>query len=133
MIYAYACECGNKLERHVPLSKFSPNVDCPECGGQMGIDPVAQHRKTKGTPGAWPMESDAMGVHPAQAGEYSDYLRDKGVPTEINAEGNPILTSRLHRKRLCAVTDTYDRSAGYGDQSRVTPLPERTPRRRHGK
>jgi len=77
------------------------------------------------------MESDAAGVHPAQAKEYADYLRMKGVPTEVLPNGNPVFTSREHRKRVCAATGQYDRNAGYGDQSRTTPLPEKTPRRRH--
>ena len=132
MTYCYACKCGNKTEHSMPMSDFSKTIVCEKCGNLMGIDLVAQQYKTPGT-SCWPMESDAMGVHPAQAKEYSDYLREKGVPTEVNTEGNPILTSRHHRKLVCAATDTYDRNAGYGDQSRRTPLPERTPRRRHGR
>ncbi|MBE3088308.1 MAG: hypothetical protein IMZ71_04265 [Chloroflexi bacterium] len=84
-------------------------------------------------PGKWPMESDAAGVHPAQAKEYADYLRGKGVPTEVLPNGNPVFTSREHRKRVCAATGQYDRNAGYGDQSRTTPLPEKTPRKRFNK
>ena len=129
MTYCYSCECGNKEEMTVPMSKFTKTIKCKECGKLMGIDPAAQLKGTP-RPSCWPMESDAMGVHPAQAKEYAEYLRGKGVPTEINADGNPVLTSRHHRKRVCAVTDTYDRNAGYGDQSRQTPLPERSPRNR---
>ena len=131
MTYCYACECGRKIEKNVPMSDFAKTIKCKKCGKLMGINPAAQHRHRPSTSSCWPQESDAMGVHPAQAKEYSDYLREKGVPTEVNSEGNPILTSRGHRKRVCAVTQTYDRNAGYGDQSRQTPLPEKTPRRRH--
>lgn len=131
MIYCYACKCGNKTEISVPMSDFAKTIKCEKCGKLMGIDPVAQQGHRPNTASNWPQESDAMGVHPAQAKEYSDYLREKGVPTEINSDGNPILTSQHHRKRVCAATDTYDRNASYGDQSRQTPLPERTPRRRH--
>ena len=129
MTYCYSCECGNKTEKNVPMSDFAKTVECEKCGKLMGIDPAAQKCKTPGA-SCWPMESDAMGVHPAQAKEYSDYLKEKGVPTEINSDGNPVLTSRHHRKLVCAATDTYDRNAGFGDQSRQTPLPERTPRTR---
>lgn len=113
------------------MSKRTKTIKCGKCGKRMSRDIVSEHGHTPQTCSNWPQESDAMGVHPAQAKEYSDYLREKGVPTEINADGNPILTSRYHRKRVCAVTDTYDRDAMYGDQERQTPLPEKTPRRRH--
>lgn len=133
MTYCYACKCGNKTEKQMPMSEFSKTIVCDKCERLMGIDLVSQQGHRPNTAGAWPMESDAMGVHPAQAKEYSDYLREKGVPTEVNTEGNPVLTSQHHRKLVCAATDTYDRNAGYGDQSRRTPLPERTPRRRHAR
>ena len=132
MIYCYICQCGNKTEKNVPMSEFAEHIVCDKCGKLMGIDLRAQHCKTP-KPSCWPMESDAMGVHPAQAKEYSDFLRERGVPTEINADGNPILTSRHHRKLVCAATGQYDRNAGYGDQSRTSPMPERTPRRRHAR
>jgi hypothetical protein len=133
MVYCYACKCGNKTEKTVPMSMFAKTIICVKCKRLMGIDPAAQQGHRPNTASNWPQESDAMGVHPDQAKEYGDYLREKGVPTEINSEGNPVLTSRHHRKLVCAATDTYDRNAGYGDQSRQTPLPEKTPRRRHGR
>lgn len=111
------------------MSEFAKTIECEKCGKLMGIDPAAQQSKTPRA-SCWPMESDAMGVHPTQAKEYSDYLKKKGVPTEINSDGNPVLTSRHHRKLVCAATDTYDRNAGFGDQSRQTPLPKRSPRTR---
>lgn len=73
-------------------------------------------------PGTWPMESDACGVHPDQAKEYAAYLREKGVPTEVNSDGNPVFTSREHRKRVCAATGMYDRNAGYGDQAPINKI-----------
>jgi len=133
MIYIYTCKCGNQTEKNLLLSKFKKTCECDKCGERMGINIKAQQSNRRTTAGAWPMTSDAMGVHPAQAKEYADYLRMKGVPTEINADGNPILTSRNHRKRVCAATGQYDRNAGYGDQSRTTPLPEKTPRKRFNK
>lgn len=134
MTYCFICDsCGTKIEYQLPVSERKKEIVCANCSKLMRRDIVAEHSGRPDTPSNWPQESDAMGVHPAQAKKYSDYLRDKGVPTEINSDGNPILTSQHHRKRVCAATDTYDRNAGYGDQSRQTPLPERTPRRRHGR
>jgi len=115
MIYCYACKCGNKIEKSMPMSEFSEFTECPECGGTMGIDIAAQQNGMRDTPSNWPLESDAAGVHPDQAKEYGDYLREKGVPTEIRENGNPVFTSQRHRKLVCQATGMYDRNASYGD------------------
>jgi hypothetical protein len=99
------------------MSEFAKTITCEKCGKLMGIDPVAQQGGRRQTCSNWPMESDAAGVHPDQAKEYSDYLREKGVPTEILENGNPVFTSQHHRKRFCQATQMYDRNAGYGDAS----------------
>ena len=120
MIYCYACQCGHKLEKSIPLSEFQEHIKCPKCGGKMGIDIAAQHSGYKDVlSNNWPMASDALGVHPDQAKGYAEYLRSNGVPTEINSDGNPVLTSQKHRRDVCAATDMYDRNAGYGDKAPV--------------
>jgi ssDNA-binding Zn-finger/Zn-ribbon topoisomerase 1 len=117
MRYIYTCKCGHTKERIVPLSEFKERIKCPKCKGRMGINIPAQQSGMIDTPSNWPMESDALGVHPDQAREYAEYLKRSGVPTEVNSEGNPILTSRQHRRQLCEVTGHYDRDAGYGDKA----------------
>jgi hypothetical protein len=131
MTYCYACKCGNKTERIVPLSEFAETIVCGKCNKPMGIDPVAQHGGKRDTPSNWPMESDALGVHPDQAKGYSDYLRERGVPTEIKENGNPVLTSQHHRKLLCQATQMYDRNAGYGDPTPKHNMRKKKARVRH--
>lgn len=130
MIYCYACKCGNTTEKNMSMSEFTKTIECEKCGLLMGINIQAQQSNRRTTASNWPMESDAAGVHPAQAKEYAEYLRAKGVPTEVLSNGNPIFTSQHHRKLVCAATGQYDRNASYGDQSRQSPLPEKTPRNR---
>jgi hypothetical protein len=118
MRYVYTCECGNTLEKDIPLSKFRQSTPCNSCGGKMFIDVVKQQKNVRNiTSKNWPMESDALGVHPEQAKEFSEFLKKSGVPTEVLPNGNPVLTSRKHRKEVCAATGMYDRNAGYGDQA----------------
>ena len=118
MRYVYACKCGEKLERIVPLSKFKQSISCKQCGGKMFIDIVEQQKDVILTCGrGWPMESDALGVHPDQAQEFGQFLKERGVPTTVLPNGNPVLASRKHRKEVCAATGMYDRNAGYGDQA----------------
>ena len=117
MIYCYKCDCGRKEEKSLSLAEFRKTTPC-RCGKDMVIDITAQQSGRKDTAANWPMESDACGVHPDQARDYAKYLREQGVPTEVNpVTGNPVFTGRDHRKRVCAVTGMYDRNAGYGDQS----------------
>jgi len=52
---------------------------------------------------AWPMTCYASGVHPDQAGELRDYLRKRGVPTEVNRNGDPVYESATHQKKALAV------------------------------
>lgn len=129
MIYCYACKCGNKIEKVLPLRKFREHIKCPACSGQMNIDIAAQQKDIKSTGVGWPMVSDALGVHPAQAQEFGQFLREQGVPTEVLPNGNPVLVSREHRKKVCAATGMYDRNAGYGDQAPQHVRPKTKQRR----
>lgn len=64
---------------------------------------------------AWPIKSDALGVHPKQAREAEEHARQKGVPTEFTPQGQPVFRSREHRKQYCRAYGVYDRNGGYGD------------------
>jgi hypothetical protein len=77
---------------------------------------VAEHRHVPGTPGCWPMLSDAAGVHPNQCGEaFTASVRD-GVPTRFHPEtGQAIFESRSHRRAYLKSRGLYDRNGGYGD------------------
>lgn len=63
----------------------------------------------------WPMTSNAMGVHPSQVRQAEEHSRRMGVPTHYTPTGEPILTSRSHRRRYAHAIGMYDRNAGYGD------------------
>lgn len=70
-------------------------------------------------PSCWPMESVAMGVHPDQRKELIDYCREHDCPTDVSEDGNPILTSKEHRRKHAELRGFFDRDAGHGD-----PLPK---------
>lgn len=62
----------------------------------------------------WPMEPCyGSGVNAAQAGELRKYLSDRGVPTEITSEGDPVYTSAGHRKKALAARGMHDNAAYY--------------------
>lgn len=62
--------------------------------------------------GAWPMKPCyASGVHPEQAQELRDHLKDRGCPTEITSSGDPIYTSPRHRKKALKCRGMNDANA----------------------
>lgn len=73
-----------------------------------------QRRTTK-----WPIHSDSMGVAPSQAKDLEKFLASRGVPTEVDSDGNPVLTGPRHRKRVAEARGFYDRNGGYSDPAPV--------------
>lgn len=77
---------------------------------------AGEHRGFQNTPGAWPMRSDAAGVHPSQASEASEEMARLGVPTRFDSDtGQAIFESRAHRRAFLRAKGMYDRNGGYGD------------------
>lgn len=91
---------------------------CPECGGTMGRDLVAEQEGRRDTPGTYPMTSYAAGISPDEVKEFEKSDAAAGVPTEYTKGpdgGDPIFTSAKHRKKYCRLHELYDRNAGYSD------------------
>lgn len=77
---------------------------------------AAEHGPARGGCAAWPMKSDACGVHPEQIGDAYRQSVSLGVPTQFDQRtGQAIFTDRIHRKRYLAARGFHDRNAGYGD------------------
>lgn len=117
MIYCYVCpQCDHKQEVNKPMSESREPVSCEKCGLIMNRDIRSEHSNFHNTPGNYPFESDAAGVGVKQVDEAIKHAIDVGVPTDFNkATGNPIFTSKGHRKEFCEKHGLYDRNAGYSD------------------
>ena len=88
--------------------------------GAKAYDYGIVRKKSLQTAGNWPMASYAAGVSPDEVPELQKIDRLHGVKTEYTADGDPIFTSKSHRKKYCEVHKLFDRNAGYSD-----PLPAR--------
>tara|TARA_R110002012_G_scaffold142072_2_gene299952 strand:- start:69 stop:437 length:369 start_codon:yes stop_codon:yes gene_type:complete len=65
---------------------------------------------------AWPMKSDAAGVHPDQAKEFTEMSAKRGVATDFDSKtGQAIFNSRGHRAKYLKTMGMHDRNGGYGD------------------
>lgn len=85
--------------------------------GVMGTrDFRAEHTRTDGTGDrAYPILSDAMGVHPDQVGVAREHAKRHDVQTDFTRDGRPVLRDRKHRKRYAELIGMFDRNAGHGD------------------
>jgi hypothetical protein len=50
-----------------------------------------------------PMTSLALKVHPSQVEEAREFARRKGVPTDYQPDGRPVITSSRQFRRLAAI------------------------------
>jgi len=67
------------------------------------------------TAGNWPMESYALGVPIEDVPEMMKKDRAADVPTNYNDQGEPIFTSKTHRRKYCKLHEFHDRNGGYSD------------------
>jgi len=66
-------------------------------------------------PGNYPMASYAVGVGASQVPEQREADRKAGVPTEYTSDGDPIFTSRGHRKKYLKHVGFHDRNSYDGN------------------
>ncbi len=116
--YDYACECGQKFTRVMPMISCKKKVRCPACNTGAARDYAAEHGGFKHAPGNWPMKSDAAGVHPDQAAEAQAHAESIGIPTQFIKDGRAVFTDAGHRKKYCEAVGLYDRNGGYSDPQR---------------
>jgi len=117
-LYCYTTDDGETVERYFPMGgapasvKVGDKVACrdraaeaPLCFVKGSQTPVKQGH------GKWPMTCFASGVHPSQAQELRDHLKRNGVPTDVNKDGDPIYTSKEHRKKALKARGMHDKSS----------------------
>jgi putative FmdB family regulatory protein len=116
--YFYKCACGHGFKEVRPCSESKLRPPCPKCGEKTERDFIGEQSGVVHVPGNWPMKSDAMAVHPDQIGEAQESSVRKGVPTQFDRDGRPILTSAAHRKKFCEAYGYWAKNAGHSDPVR---------------
>ncbi|MFA7279122.1 MAG: hypothetical protein WC100_03410 [Sterolibacterium sp.] len=113
--YHYACKCGEKFNRVLPVVSCRKKVRCPGCSRAAARDFIAEHANTVHVPANWPMCSDAAGVHPKQINEASAHAERIGIPTQFNSLGQAVFNSPQHRKKYCEHFKLFDKNGGFSD------------------
>jgi len=117
-IYCYKTEDNLVVDRTFPAGQAPENIVLPS-GEIITRDYQAEARgmlcTVKGSTSprkqTWPMTCYASGVHPSQAGELRQHLRERGCPTEVTKGGDPIYNSPAHRKKALKVRGMHDRNS----------------------
>lgn len=120
MIYCFECtKCGNTTEVVRDADSRNNPVRCGSCKAHMERSLTREHGGFSNTPGNWPMESDAAGVHESQIADAEEHSRKVGIPTHFTLDGKAVFESRSHRRRYLRKIGLFDRSGGYSD-----PMPD---------
>lgn len=113
--YCYTSKNGKTIEEVFPVGKAPSTIK--RDGVRYARDIGAEHVGHRNTPGNWPMVND-MGdfcCHPSERVQLMQKLEAAGVPTYVNQNGDCVMESRAHRKKLCQVYGVYDKAGGYSD------------------
>ena len=79
--------------------------------GRVALRDFAAEHTSRRAGSGWPMTCFASGVHASQADELRRYLADRGCPTEVTRDGDPVYTSASHRKKALKLRGMYDRQS----------------------
>lgn len=66
-------------------------------------------------PACWPMESQALAVHPKQVEAANERAKRHGIDVRYEKNGTAVIGSRHARKRLLRLEGFHDKAGGYGD------------------
>jgi len=116
--YTYKASDGSEHDWHGPSSKRPSTIPVKVDGVSTNADydfAATQSSSGDTPPGNWPLKSEAAAINPKQIPEAIEFCRTHGVPTEFTRSGQPIFTSRDHRKRHLDARNMFDRQAGFGD------------------
>ena len=64
--------------------------------------------------GGWPQASWAL-ASPGNEKQEAEFLASRGVPTEFDGKGRPVLRDRRPRADVLRAYGMHDRDAGYSD------------------
>lgn len=114
-IYCYETPKGTVTERTFPIGKAPQHITHadPDEGVVMAKRSFRSEGVKSASPKGWPMTCYASGVNAEQAGALRSHLAEKGVPTEVTKDGDPVYTSSSHRRKALSVRGIHDNNSFY--------------------
>lgn len=105
----YCYRHGNKVE-----TRFYEAGKQPErlfIGGKKYFRSFLDENCSVPSSKGWPMVDYAAGVHANDAGKLREFFDQKGVPTEVTSDGDPVYTSAAHRRKCLKCRGIHDRNS----------------------
>lgn len=102
---------GEVIERVFPSSRIPKSVKVGRRRYDRARDAEWGGISVPSTVWANPIHCVASGVHPSQRKELETYLKEAGVPTRVDADGNPIYTSAQHRRKALKARGMHDNAS----------------------
>jgi putative FmdB family regulatory protein len=112
--YTFKCpEC--EIEKTVtrPMVDYDKPLKCEICGAKMGRLLVFAGKSRGGN--GYPMASYAVGIGACEVPAQMIIDKKAGVPTNYTKDGDPIFTSRGHRKKYLKHVGFHDRNSFDGN------------------
>lgn len=115
MIYLYRDKKGNIVEISMPFAEMmkreKPDGTLRHKGKTLRRDIVSEH-STKGLPASkgWPMECDALAVHPSQVKDQMAHDRKMGVNVGYSPEGSVIFENKAQKDKYLKAHGFHDRN-----------------------
>lgn len=108
-VYCYSTGDGRTVDRVFRMGGAPLTVTLED--GSVASRDYRAEQVGRPSRGGWPLECEASGVHPSQAGELREFYERAGVPTEVTERGNPVYRDMHHRRRALRARGLFDRSA----------------------
>lgn len=111
--YCYrSCDKRRKLVTITCSMKERP-VSFVENGVKYERSPADEWQGVSVPSSTWnnPIHCVASGVHPSQREDLEKFLKKAGVPTRVDADGNPIYTSAAHRRKALKARGMHDKAS----------------------
>lgn len=107
--YCFEMPDGTVVEREYPMGDVPREVRLEN--GVIATRSFQAEHLPRRAGGGWPLTCFASGVHPEQAGELRKYLSDKGCPTEVTRNGDPVYRNARHRNEALKLRGMHDRNS----------------------
>lgn len=121
--YTFVAENGDIIDLQMSMAEHAKRVKndtikLPD--GRIAKTDWSAYSFISTVPANYPMESDAMGVHPSQIKEHMEHLRKMGCgQVDHTPEGAVILRDKSQRRQVAHALGLFDRNSGYSDPAPI--------------
>lgn len=95
--YDYKTEDGKVVELMLPIKEAKAEIVLED--GRRAKKMITTCSATGIDGQGWPLYCKSSAVHPSQGRQLAEYLKSKGVPTDVNKLGQPKYENSNHQAR----------------------------------